>query len=319
MSKLDQLSFVPERLGKPRMPGSVELQQEIAVIGSERSVSLQLPFLLRDVADLGEDWSPFCGLLKQEGIALQSSVGALEELPASAVPMRLARQHVDEAFDPVEVSTADLIEFSFRQSDCASWVLPEELGAVGRLPAFLGALREAASGNAPVGIEMSLGMSAEDIQAICEMQVDFISLSEDASVGRSQDLLMWSVAKVAELSGEIPLIVNAHLEDDSEIPKLMALGANFVCLDSLLNPMIPEREEDHSGYSAGRLSSLGVTAAPQQSETIAAIEKWFDSLNGQLKQQMLYCGAASLAEFNSGCLRAASPSAAALSGTRSFH
>ncbi len=320
---LDELVFAPASLSKnvwDFVEKSPALGCAITAKGSERNVAFELPFLCRNlcVERVGSDWPDFCAAIREMGLAIACSVDSLEEVTAAAVPIRMTRLHQGEALDAMEVSTADLIEFSLADSNGTYWGLPQEIRKVERLGPFLDALREAAAGNTPVGVEIPLGTESSDLELVARVGPDFLTLSYDERLGGSEATVSATVIAVAKQTEElgIPLILNLTNVTQDDAFKYLALGVDVISIDHVIETMLPEHEDETAAYVTGRLSSMGVTAAPSKSAAIEAVSTLLESWKQALSKQLQFCGAASLTDFNLDCLRATSEKAQSLTGAK---
>ncbi|MEM7558811.1 MAG: hypothetical protein AAF394_06780 [Planctomycetota bacterium] len=320
---LDELVFAPASLSKyvwDFVEKAPNLGCAIAAKGSERNVAFELPFLCRNlcVERVGSDWPDFCAAIRETGLAIACPVDSLEEVPAAAVPTRMTRQHQGEALNAMEVATADLIEFSLADSNGTYWGLPQEIRKVERLGSFLDALREAAAGNTPIGVEIPLGIESPDLELIAKAGPDFLTLSHDERFGVSEATVSAAVVAIAKQTEELslPLILNLPNVTQVEAFKYLALGVDVISIDHVIESVLPEPEDESAAYVGGRLSSMGVTAAPTKSAAIKAVSTLLESWKQALSQQLQFCGAASLADFNLDCLRANSERIQSLTGAK---
>ena len=320
---LDASVFAPASLSKyvwDFVEQSPALGCAITAKGSERNVAFELPFLCRNlcVERVGSDWPDFCAAIREMGLAIACPVDSLEDVPAAAVPTRMTRLHQGEALNAMEVATADLIEFSLADSNGTYWGLPQEIRKVERLGAFLDALREAAAGNTPVGIEVPLGIESSDLELVAKAGPDFLTLSHDERFGVSGATVSATVVVVAKQAEELglPLILNLPSVTKAQAFKYLALGVDVISIDHFIESVLPEPEDESAAYVAGRLSSMGVAAAPSKSAAIEAVSGLLESWKKELSLQLQFCGASSLSEFTLDCLRASNERVQSLTGAQ---
>ncbi len=311
---LSELCFAQCEL--PISTGTMErakssLTRTLSVNGSGRELQISLPYFVRRLAPsvLGSLWIPFCGLLRQHGIPIFSSVNGLKEVPAANVPARLAMRYIDEPIDALELTTADAFELACRDRLGRTWGWSSELRTE-QLGALVCAVREAAGGDTPIGIGLPLGGPIEDMRRVLAADVDFISL-----IGRSPRLEATDIASIVQCrttAGELDksnltILVSAPISDQEQAHKLLALGASAVCIDGLLRPLFSEvsKVRTSSDSAAGMLSGM-MPAVSHKQPQLTAISTALAEYRQQLADRLQSVGASDLRNFTSHVLRCCS-------------
>lgn len=154
------------------------LARAMPVSNSQRTIHLHSPYFIRslDATELGAAWAPLCSALRRHEIPIFSSAGSLAGVPAASVPTRWSGRPVDEPFQSIELSTADLFEVSCLSRDRRQWRWPSEI-AIERIDGLLRSARAVAGDDTPVGLNVPLGCHPHDLQRCLAADIDFLSLS----------------------------------------------------------------------------------------------------------------------------------------------
>lgn len=327
------------------------LARSMPVSGSQRAIQLRSPYFIRmlGASELGAAWAPLCSSLRRHGIPIFSSVESLDGVPAVSVPARWSGRPVDEPFESIELTTADLFEVSCLSRDQRQWRWPSEI-SVDRLDGLLRSVRAAAGGDTPVGLNLPLGCHRDDLQRCLAADIDFISLSRTQTAAHSTDSqvggtaasgieaggLQASVFLAGDLHSvvlcrqmlqqlnrpQLPMLVTAPVVDIEQAHKLLALGASAVSIDqivrqSIVSDMLPRQEEESESDLPFRLPSLPQRSAP------ASKHAELPHLEIQLKQArqaliglLQAVGANGLSDFTQQCLVSVSQRAQQVTGIK---
>jgi len=320
---LDEIFFMPGTL--PVSGGPFASSQKLSTIcgisvqASSRSFQFNLPYFVSRLGpkQLGNGWISFCGLLRRCGVPLFSSVAPLHAVPAASVPACWSRHHINGALNASELNSADAFEIVCCASDERTWewsseLQPEQVGG------FVSAVRLAAGGDTPIAICIPLGCQAAHMQRALEAQVDFIHLHVRGKRLEANEL--HSLVQLRSLSDRyqtvrLPILLSAPLSELTQAHKLLALGATAVCIDTLLQPLLPPLTATLTTevVGGGMLSGLMPAVSPK-SPPLTAVEAALAEYQQQLVELLRMTGADQLQGLTSSLLRSCTERAARLTG-----
>jgi hypothetical protein len=320
---LDEIFFTPDSL--PVSDGPFAPSQKLSTLcelpmqASSRTFQFNLPYFVSQLGtqQLGNGWLSFCGLLRRFGIPLFSSLAPLHAVPAAAVPARWSRHHINCALNATELNSADAFEIACCAPDARTWEWSSELQP-DRFGSFVSAVRLVAGGDTPIGIGLPLGCHLDDMQLALEAQVDFIHLHARGKRLEANEL--HSLVKLRSLSNRyqtvrLPILVSAPLSELTHAHKLLALGATAVCIDTLLQPLIPTLAASLTTEAAGggMLSGL-IPAVSPKSLPLPAIEAALAEYQQELISVLRSTGAGQLQRLTSDMLGSCTERAARVTG-----
>lgn len=320
---LDEIFFMPGTL--PVSDGPFAPSQKfstlcgISVRASSRTFQFNLPYFVSQLGpkQLGNGWISFCGLLRRCGVPLFSSVAPLHAVPAASVPARWSRHNINTALDATELNSADALEIACCAPDERTWewsseLQPEQFGG------FVSAVRMAAGGDTPIGIGLPLGCHTADMRRAMEAQVDFIHLHARGKRLEANEL--HSLVQMRNLSDKhqtvrLPILLSAPLSELTHAHKLLALGATAVCIDTLLQPLIPPLTAALTTevVGGGMLSGLMPTVSPKPLP-LTAVEAALAEYQQQLVELLRTTGTDQLQGLNSSLLRSCTERSARITG-----
>lgn len=285
------------------------LDLNFKVLG-QKGLTLKSPLMLRQIP-----WSQFsrdtcvaiCTAARQLGIAVTAPLSLLEQLPAAAVPPRIAQVWTDTCPTASELELSDLIEvnltseragntLALRQTPSADSHLPWPIDVpdAGRLKARLQMLREVTGNRTPIGLVMNSCHVAEDVMLAVTAAADFIILQWHLNPLSDQDRDIFPTTDVAialttarrtlqEANAlTTSLIIDSPIEAAVDFPKLFALGANGWCCQSAALSMLKASPPNSSTYQMsgafGGLSSSSPKTNPQQGQIVEKIQRMLQSL-----------------------------------------
>lgn len=322
----------------------------MSVSGSQRAIQLRSPYFIRALGatELGAAWSPLCNALRQHDIPIFSSVESLDGVPAASVPARWSGRPVDESFNSVELTTADLFEVTCFSRDKRRWTWPSEI-AFERIDSLLRSVRAAAGGDTPVGLSLPLGCHPGDLERCLTADIDFISLNcthtltlpvglqpSSTGSGATARALPSGVFLAVDLHSivlcrqmlqqhnraDLPMLVTAPVVDVEQVHKLLALGASAVSIDNIVRQSLaldlpPSQEQESVADLRRRLPSLSMSAAPAARKTVLPqVRAQLTQARQTLVERLQSVGACSLAKFNQQCLVSVSQRAQQVTGVR---
>lgn len=335
---IDDIVFLAAPLGERPAIWPPVLSVHLPAGTSPKGLTLPLPFFSRRPPLTASDasWPAYCGLLKDLGIPLQTSVPALEPLSVANVPMRFARRDCDSGLDALELETAEAIEIGCSRQEAAGRTarFPLELSAWHELKSLLDAVRELSGGATPIGLGIVAGDVSADVANALAVRADFVILEPPAWAtpepsGAQLDCLVWSVVAARAACAQagapsFPIYVDAPLTRIDDLIKLLALGATAVAIDGLAQAALPGPAAASatqvpkgmlSGIgglgSIGGIGGVGTLAkppAPNVAPLESKLEELVSSLTARLYQQQI----GRLGELTSAHLRALSEPAARL-------
>lgn len=326
---LDELIFQAIPLGEKPLVSPPAITVDIPVDGGQRSFRQSVPFFARRPPMVSADanWPAYCGLLKDLGIPLQTTVAALESLSIANVPMRFARRSSDEGFELQELETAEAIEISCVAASPSGRFacMPLETGAWHELKQLIECLRDLCSPSTPIGLGLLAGDIHTDIANALAARVDFVILELPAHSGAQLTpselrFLAWSVvgARLAcsqSAAPDFPIYVDAPISSIEDLIKLLALGATAVSIDGLAWSALPKSSVVAINVPKGLLSGIGsvpVKAVPNVEPLQRRLSELLDALKLRLHQQHV----SHLGQLNRDHLRALSDQTARLCNVR---
>lgn len=312
---LDEFVLVPARL--PTTGQGKSAAQSLAVrvraAGREVGTPLGLPVLLRTTSKVatGDDWGKLCKLLSRLRIPLFSGVAEMENLDAASVPARFGGRVIDDPLLPEELKTADAFEIECYDRAADRWAWPREAVVPQGLKNFVNSVRMAGGGDVPVGLSIPSGLPSEDLETAIESTVDFLTVSEAGEA--LTPLTIRSISEIRKLTqiGDrqpVQIVLDVPLDGPEQIAKLIALGADIVCVDRLIAPLL-ERPKPSKATASGMLSGIATPASNQKS-VITDVERVFDQIREDFANQLRRCGVTSVADLKRGRLRATTDAAA---------
>lgn len=316
---LRDLLFVPSKIGMPgEIAGSTQLDTSVVLKTetSGRRVTLGLPVVVRDLGPqmLGKYWGRVCGLLRQHGVPLHCPLAALDAVTAGEIPLRIGQRHRDVPLDSVELKNSDAFELDLRsgQANLRDWSWPAELTSPKRLAACVAAVRAAAGGDTPVGVVLPLGAAIVDIKKCLQANVDFLSLvglnHQHVDGLAVQGVVQSRSACVEHGRADLPILVDVPIQQVSDIPKFLALGASAVSVDELIKDELRKTKLRNKQIGTGMLAGIA-NPATEAVDPLSAVADLFVELRSHLEQQMNLCGAQSIVDLSRKHLRAQSQSA----------
>lgn len=324
---IDDIVFQAAALGKPASTAAPSLAVHVPAAAAPKGFTHPVPFFARrpPVDPAEQHWPAYCGLLKDFGVPLQSPVASLERLSVANVPLRLAKRHLDEPFDALELETAEAIELSCVASTPGGELaqLPLEAAAWPELKALIGCVRELSGGATPIGLGMLAGDVVSDVGSALATGADFVILqfsSADQELTPAEfDRLVWSVAAargacIHAKAARYPIYVDAPVTESDDIVKLLALGASAVSIDALAATVLPASSRGRA-TPHGMLSGIG-GLAPQPVASIKPLESKLGELSESLKTRLRQLKLNHVSQLCSDHLRALTETAARLSGVR---
>ncbi len=314
---LEQLFWrrAPMEVIDPTKDSRCETGCALSAFGSSRDVELGYPFVVRKFtrAAAGTLWPQFCKFLKDQRIPLMCAADDLNDIPVSSVPLRMARIG-HGVIDPNEVTSADAIEIECRNHPDGRWGWPAELGRE-HMGAFVEGIRAATGGDAPIGISLPLGANINDVQAMVQAEVDFITLESSRqidSIGivnltQVSDLLASSTVQRTTLIVDVPVAV------PDSLLKLLALGRSVVCIDQLVHDTLSVQEELPSKQQRV-LSSL--TSAVTKQNQLLQLEEKVSQLENALSDVMQKVGVVDVSQLQRTALCSGDGTLSRLSGVQ---
>lgn len=294
MNPLAHIQITPGRLAEPIDQDSVGLGCSIPRRSAE-PLNFGLPLILRDITSdqVGEAWEAFATLMHRLEIPVRSPATAWSNFSGER-PLSLNWCSADKGVQPEAVQDADLFEIDLRTSNRQAWGTRPELSSSATFTAMVDTLR-LVGGPKTIGATIPAGASPDDIELVCQSNVDFVTVVE-----RSQLSLLGlsTLRAVKEVGGDrhLAVILDTTVESHDDIVKCIGLGASAVTLDSLLRPIL-KRNEKKSDIASGMLSGIAVSDSPAKS-LLRDVTLTISSIRGRLEEALGLTGCQSLAEFN---------------------
>ncbi len=262
---LDELVFITPDLPFDIAPLKVDCTVALSVSGSSRKLQLGAPWFLRQPPQplLGADWPTFCKSMRSYGIPMFCQVQQFDKVPATHVPIRLAKQPIGRPFIPAEVRTADALEIDCFHPRDQRWQWPLELGKQERLKTFVQAIRDATGGLTPIGISLPVGVSSSNLDMCIHADSDFVTFVGGDDGGTSaQAIVLESLTRTREsfrsAGVDIPILVVAPITNIEHAVKLLALGAAAVCIDGLVKPLIRANRNASASLTGNMLGGINI-------------------------------------------------------------
>ncbi len=343
-SVLDELVFQAAPLGEPLPAWPPSLSLHIASHASSGSASSALtssvlapsvlaaaaqgytqaaPFFARhaSIASSDVNWPAYCGLLRDNGMALQCSYSDVESLSDVNVPLRMLRRGYDEGFELNDLLSADavLLDCVVSQAGCRCSRLPLETAGWHELKQLIDSLRQVVGPGTPIGLGLLAGDIYTDVSNALAARVDFVVLEFvefSSQTDAALNHLAWGVvaarqACVQSGAAAFPIFVDAPLTNMDHIIKLFALGATSLNIDALTASIMPATAPSSVQVPKGLLSGIGslpVKTTPNVQPLATKLDELLERLRARLFQQQL----SSLSQLNRDHLRALNDMAAHL-------
>lgn len=220
---------------------------------SEPARQLPLPFVLRETSQeqVGTRWNELCGLLKSYGLAIQCPAAQLQGVPGNSVPIRMAKQSIDESFLAGEFQSADIIVLSLRSVRLDSWAFPPELGSEANLPHWIEAVRQACRATKPIAIELPMGVDTKTLEKVVAAPIDILSLVADSNM--PDEIIVESLVRARSIlrshsQSDLPIQVQSRHSQPDHLIKLLGLGGSVVAIDGVLNELWAESPDLPRGF-----------------------------------------------------------------------
>ena len=326
---IDDLVFQAAPLGERPAVWPPSLSVDISTGTAHRGFTQQVPLFARrpPMAYTDANWPAYCGLLKDLGIPLQTTVEPLESLSVVNVPMRFARRAFDEGFNAVELETAEVIEISCHRQLDGEHVphFPLEISAWHELKLLIDTVRDVSSARTPIGLGIVTGDINTDMANALAARADFVILelptTTTAGLNTNQlDSMLWSVVAARTACRQVgapafPIYIDAPLSSPDHLIKLLALGATAVSIDALARTSLPPPPVADVAPK-GLLSGIGALPTKALPPNVAPLERQLTELITQLKARLHQQQLSSVGELSAQHLRALSQSAARLAGVQ---
>lgn len=267
-----------------------------------RTVLLKSPLLFRRTPwnlISKENAIALCAAVRQLGAAISVPISIMEQLPASAVPVRIAQTWTDRSPDLAELEMSDIIEFNFcseksalsevyKQTPTPDALLPWPIDVVDSegLARRVSMLREITDSKIPIGFALPVGNVFEDVSLALACSVDYVVLSWspnlfDEKAGPLSAVPIFEALAEArrakqltlagETSRELKIVIDAPLSCLDDFAKLFALGANAWCGDSAIENLLRQTtpSQTNVGYSGMLTSYSAQNRAPSIQPQIA--------------------------------------------------
>lgn len=324
---LDEIVFQAAPLGEPAPTAAPSLAVHVPVAAAYKGFSQPVPLFARrpPVSANEPHWPAYCGLLKDFGVPLQTTVEALESLSVAHVPLRLAKRKLDEAFEFLELETAEAIEISCFASTPGGTLaqLPPEAAAWHELKTLIECVRDLSGGATPIGLGLLIGDVDADVANALAAGADFVILeysNTDQELAPAEfDVLVWSVVAARSVcvrtgAPRFPIYLDAPVTRSDDLIKLLALGATAVSIDGLARTSLPVVYRT-AAMPQGMLSGIGGLST-QSVPSLKPLESRLTALIESLKTRLLQLQLAHVSQMSRDHLRALSEQAARLSGVR---
>jgi hypothetical protein len=324
----DEIVFQAPPLGQRLSIWPPALSVHIAAGANTKGFAQQLPLFARRTPMPPTDaaFPAFCGLLKDLGIPLQTSVQTLEPLSVANVPIRFARRSFNEGFDALELETAEVFEISCSRElqSCRVAQFPLEISAWHELKLQLDTLRDLSSTHTPIGLGIVAGDVRADMTNAIAAGANFVILELPSTRGieltaSELDHLVWSVvaarkACVESSAPSFPIYVDAPLSAAGEFVKLLALGATAISIDAIARAAVPSSSTPAVAAPKGMLSGIGALPPKSAPPNVTPLENKLAELVAELKARLYQQQLGHVRELTSNQLRALSEPAARLAG-----
>lgn len=278
-SDLDGLALVPMsleaqfRLASSGAAGSVPisvLRGRVESIGNRKR--LFAPFSARNLLGIPSQSTRIlatCSAVNYLGGFATTDGTRLSKVPMQRMPKRISPIYFDQLPDFDEIEFADAIELQLmtcpdarggRQTPLGAPIWPIDLPDMGKLRKKIAALRELSHHQLPVGVAIPKGTVNVDVALIAKADVDFISIVDRSSFGKTKTPQAFEVSdlwvavsarRAAQAVGhpELPIFLDTPIRNGYDVVKLAALGISGVILDRFMAPYLDriEAEERPSG------------------------------------------------------------------------
>jgi hypothetical protein len=236
-------------------------------------------------AQAGYRWSDLCDRLKCRGLLLDCPSSMLEKVAVSSVPLRVCQVQLDQPLDPVELTSADIVELTCRSVETRQWGWPAEFTNGCTLTDWVQSIRIIS--HSPVGLGIPATCDRQSLQQALSAQPDFISLHGlESTIAHLIHTLVQIGPLAQEQSGRsLPIIVRTNLSRPNDLVKLICLGASQVTVDAALSDLWPK----NSSTGSNLLFSPRSEACP--------IVQRIDALTGNLSQHMRIYQATQLSQL----------------------
>ncbi len=303
-------------------------------VQGKKVVPLKLPLMLRQIAWEGlsrETAIGICAAARQLGIALPVPLAIVEQLPATAVPIRIVQLWTDSSPELNEIELSDIIELNFcskaeeeallqKQIPSAEKVIPWPIDVpdAGRLVGRVRMLRELTENRVPIGMVIHASHVSEDVMLAIASEMDFITLvwptyafeelgasfsAIDVPEALSQARKTLDDCRIKNKNTDLKIVVDSPLETLGDFPKLFALGANLWCCQSAIATLLkPPSSTATSGAYGGMLAGYQSSApksVPVQNQIVERLQRYVQVL----EYAIVCCGKQNLAELEPDDLR----------------
>lgn len=327
-SVLDHLVFQAIPLGEPLPEWPTSLSLELGALQAatnatgSKALKLGAPFFARrsPIASSDVNWPAYCGLFRDMGMLVQTSLAEVEALSDVNVPARMLARSYNEGFELNDFVSADaiLIECAVLVASQKCSRLPLEINGWHELKLLVESLRQVAGPGKPIGLGMLAGDIYTDVSNALAARVDYVVLEFETRPAQkaAMDYIAWGVvaARTACLQSghpHFPILVDAPVADGEAMVKLLALGASMVAIDTLVADAMPAAAPSSVQVPKGLLSGIGslpVKATPNVQPVASKLTELSDRLRARLFRQHLN----ELSQFNREHLRALNEHAARL-------
>ncbi len=294
----------------------------IPLPGGNKDFTSLVPFYSNQSAIRADhaQWPELCAIFRRLGLPVVGSIADFEKLPAAAIPIRIGRRFAQERLDPNEITTADIFEFLCRAAVTSGTAaaqakvptLPLEIDRPQRLRSLVSLLRDLSGSDIPIGAAVGLSVCREDIVALIDSGVDFLTLesTNDHGIGES-DYSYWFVSQLSRIrtmcvaldQPRFPLVVECPFSSADWVIKTLALGASIVCIDGIVNAIQAElRRHQPAVHGKGLLAGIADAYAAPTKSFIESVHDALNNLINQLHLQMSLAGCQSLPHFDVSCL-----------------
>ena len=284
-----------------------------------RKLQFAAPFFVRGLsaAQLNMSWPVVCGLLRAKGMPIYATVAELQSVPAASVPARVAVRFLGEPLVHEEVTTADAYELVNCNADGLGWGWPFEIASARDLKALVCVLRDALAGETPIGMSLPLNAKAADLRMCLDSSIDFLTLTHctESLVSAPEQVAtlaahgIVSVRRLCKQFGRpnLPLLLDAPIDDCDHAIKLLALGATAVNVAKLVESAMPAPEP--ARYESKLTDSLlgSLPGVPKVVRELPQVERKLSELVRRLTETLHFTGVIDVAELNTDCLRGLNP------------
>ena len=300
------LRSAPMRSFTPAAGAAPDTSGVLQTASSKAAVRLPLPLVLNSVdsARAPRRWPKVCELMRKHSVPVYSTASCKHEIPAAAVPVRIAQSSAESHLDSSELMSADVVQVNCWGAESRNLGWPIGVAAE-ELAGYIQSLQVAVGGDAPVGMGFRARACPSDIVLAIQAQADFVSLvSRSPTITLPHLVAIRRTREACREAGraDMPIIVSLPVQSIDDVAKLLALGASVVALDAMLAAMLPAvTPAAGAGLGGGLLSSISGDQDPF-AESLAKIEGLLNGCAGGLVDRMRDAGATSLSEFNEECL-----------------